>query len=501
MSAIDFPGFLPIAAPMPSPDPEEFETPTWADVNSFSPPLDIKLEAFETEVPPVVPTGRQGSKRAGKFTSPQRRSPRKSISVKASIPSGTRHTAKPKLRSSPRKWAAATGTVTRIRHPSIKLEPGDDNVSLGAPVIKQEPWAAEGDHHATLRSRRQSRCNAQRGRVAKRRVMYGSLDKSPRKCSVLEALDADSYPTTDHLETVATTADGRQLLRDALRASDRDLINENSSPDDPNMLGMLRQCGGSGDGWRFLLQRARHFRGEGKGAGKWGSRISRAESTRRAAQARGEASPEKVEYVEVDLLRAVMNSLRWKNVAVHPQLTRTNERHLATISELRAKEDEQAARLAEAEEEAHKAAEEAKELRARIKLMERTRAIEEPELGMGGMAIGVDGMDIPDPTTELIHAIESQTGRTDEVVVNLPPKTPNRKRKSKQSRLTHKKYGGRRAVRSVHSGGEGSASPSESAVTGSASNTDAPDWAMESGTFLLGLDDVDDASSTNTTCW
>lgn len=48
------------------------------------------------------------------------------------------------------------------------------------------------------------------------------------------------------------------------------------------MLQKLRTLGGggSGPGWRFLFQRGRHFRGEGKGFGKWGTRICKAESVR-----------------------------------------------------------------------------------------------------------------------------------------------------------------------------------------------------------------------------
>lgn len=122
------------------------------------------------------------------------------------------------------------------------------------------------------------------------------------------------------LDKAASTKTGLKLLRAALVRSDRDLRKQVTPgettpvylPRGPvglvpraeglcgsELVQLLRKLsslidtelqklvilggGGTGEGWRYLFQRARHFRGEGKGKGKWGTRIHEAEEVGCAA--------------------------------------------------------------------------------------------------------------------------------------------------------------------------------------------------------------------------
>eukprot|EP00037_Helgoeca_nana_P022053 m.224194 g.224194 ORF g.224194 m.224194 type:complete len:580 (+) comp25873_c0_seq1:339-2078(+) len=168
-----------------------------------------------------------------------------------------------------------------------------------------------------------------------------SRTRSPgQRKQQLELLDPSAYPTESMLDKVAATRQGTKYVRDCLAVTDR-ALQQQLAPEMP--LQKLRDIGGGGTapGWRFLFQRGRHFRGESKGQGKWGSRINAAEEARveaakpnATAAAKAAAREPEFDQVEVELLRAVMRSLQWKNAAIHPQLQLENAEYKGKIAEL-----------------------------------------------------------------------------------------------------------------------------------------------------------------------
>jgi hypothetical protein len=117
---------------------------------------------------------------------------------------------------------------------------------------------------------------------------------SNKDSHALERLTPAAYPTSTSLENSAATKAGRNLIRQALLSTDRELVK--------NEHGLLSQLaamtvgdgGGNADGWRYLFQRARHFLGECHGRGKWGGLILYAEEARESAAMQGSTAATKV---------------------------------------------------------------------------------------------------------------------------------------------------------------------------------------------------------------